>query len=591
MDGLTWQAWATVGVVAAMLYALVREITRTDLILVGAVGALVAFGVLSPQEAFSGFANPAVIAVGSLFVLAAGVQNTGALAFADRFLFPERASVGRAVAQMGGVLGAMSGFLNNTPLVAMCAPRAQAWCERVGLPPSKVMIFVAYASTVGGAVTLIGTSTNLVVAGLMAEQGVPPLGLFTQTPVALPAALAALAVMALVSHRFLPDRRAGDGRAADGLRSCLFEVRVPERSPFVGQTVEEAGLRSLGAAYLVHVRRGGELVEASPETSLRAGDALTFQGSAAALDGLLDRPGLARAVEPVAAPRLDTLPLYEAVVAESSSLVGRTLREAGFRERYGGVVLGIQRADDALTGRLGQTPLRSGDLLLVEAANGFEKEWNARRDEFYLVAPRRPERPRPQPGKAPLALAILGAVVGLSAAGVVTIDRAAFVGALAMIVLRCLRGRHARKAVELPTLVVIAMALGVGKAIETTGLASALADGVVGVAGGAGPFGVLVAIYVVTVMLTELVTNNAAAALMVGLGLEAAAQAGVVPTVFAVAVALGASCGFMTPFGYQTNLMVMSAGGYRFSDYVRAGAPVSLAYSVTALVTIRLLWF
>ncbi|PAP75949.1 SLC13 family permease [Rubrivirga marina] len=591
MGGLTWAAWATLAVVGAMLYALVRDLARADLVLVGAVGVLVALGVLSPQDAFAGFANPAVIAVASLFVLAAGVQNTGALGFADRALFPRQGGLTRSVAQMGGLLGVMSAVLNNTPIVAMVTPRAQAWCERAGIPPSKVLMFVAYSTTVGGTLTLIGTSTNLVVTGRMAEAGLEPLGMFTQTPVALPAALAALAVMALVSHRFLPGRRAGDGPVGDGLGRCLFEVRVPTGSPLVGQTIEEAGLRSLETAYLVHLRRDDDLVPATPESALRAGDTLTFQGSARALDGLLDRPGLARAVEPVSTPLLETLPLYEAVVAESSSLVGRTLREAEFRERYGGVVLAIQRADDALTGRLGRTPLHSGDLLVVEAANGFEKEWNARRDEFYLVAPRRPERPRPQPRKAPLALAILGTVIALAAAGIVPIDRAAFVGALAMIATRCLRGRDAREAVQLPTLVVIAMALGVGKALETTGLAVTFADAVVGVAGPAGPFGVLMALYLVTVVLTELITNNAAAALMIGMGLEAAAQAGVSPTVFGVAIALAASSGFLTPFGYQTNLMVMSAGGYRFADYVRAGAPVSLVYSATALLTMKLLWF
>ena len=591
MDGLTWQAWVTLAVVAAMLYALVREIARADLVLVGSVGALVAVGILTPQEAFAGFGNPAVIAVASLFVLAEGVQNTGALAFADRFLFAKGAGPTRTIAQMGGVLGALSGVLNNTPLVAMFAPRARAWCERSGTPPSKLMLFVAYATTVGGSVTLIGTSTNLVVSGLMVDAGAPALGLFTMTPVALPAALAALAAMALVSHRLLPDRRAGRAVDGDGLRACLFEVHVPAGSPLAGRTVEEAGLRALDTAFLVHVRRDGEVVGATPETTLRAGDRLTFRGSARALDGLLERPGLGRAVEPVATPRLDTLPLYEAVVAGSSSLVGRTLREAEFRERYGGVVLAIQRADDSLAGALGRLPLRPGDLLLVEASNGFEREWNARRDEFYLVAPRRPQRPRRQPRKAPVAVAILAAVIGLSALGVTTIERAALVGALAMIVSRCLRGRQARKAVELPTLVVIAMALGVGHALQTTGLATALADAVVAGAGPGGPFGVLAAVFLVTVVLTELITNNAAAALMVGLGLEVASQTGLSPTVFGVTVALGASAGFLTPFGYQTNLMVMSAGGYRFSDYVRAGAPVSLAYGGTALGAIWLLWF
>jgi di/tricarboxylate transporter len=591
MGALPWQAWATLALVLAMLAALVRELARPELILVGTVGALVALGILTPQEAFAGFSNGAVIAVGSLFVIAAAVQNTGALAFVDRLLFPKRGGPSAAALRMGTLLATLSAFLNNTPLVAMFMPRVRAWGQRQGIPPSKLLIPLSYATIVGGVTTLVGTSTNLVVSGLMEEEGVGRLGMFTQTPVAVPAAVAALVVIAFVTTRLLPGAR-GKGRTpGEGLQRYLFEARVPEGSALVGQTVEEAKLRALETAYLVHVRRGDALIEATPETALRARDVLTFQGTPAALDALLARPDLAPAVEPVAEPALDTLPLYEAVVAPTSALVGRTLREADFREAYGGVVLAIQRADDTVEGSVGRIPIQAGDLLLVEARNGFDRTWNARRDEFYLVAPRRAGRPKAQPGKAPLALGILAAVIALAATGVAPIETTAFVGAVAMILLRVLRGRHARRALDLPTLVVIAMALGVGRAIEQTGLAAALADVAVGGLGAFGPFGVVVAVYLATAVLTEFITNNAAAALMIAIAIEAAAQVGVDPLVFGVTVAVAASASFLTPIGYQTNLMVMAAGGYRFADYFRAGLPVTLSFGTVALLMIRLLWF
>lgn len=591
MASLDWTAWATLATVAAMLVVLVREMARPDVTLVGAVAVLVALGIVTPQGAFSGFSNGAVIAVGSLFVVAAGVQNTGALLFADRLLFPAGPRPREAALRLGFVLGGMSAFLNNTPLVAMFMPRAQAWAERVGVAPSRVMIPLSYATILGGVTTLVGTSTNLVVSGLMEEAGVGGLGMFTQTPVALPAALAALAAMALLTTRLLPADRGTDRAVRDGLRECLFEMRVPEGSPLVGQTIEEAGLRALGTAFLAHIRRGDEILPASPGTALRARDALTFQGTPDGLDALLARPGLARAVEPVATPSLATLPLFEAVVAEESSLVGKTLRDVDFRERYGGAVLAIQRAAGVVHGPIGRTPLRPGDLLIVEAAAGFDRDWNARRDEFLVVAPRRGEQPRVQPGKAPLALAILLAVVGLAAFGVAPIETTAFVGAVLIILTRCLSARHARRAVDLPTLIVIAMALGLGTAIESTGLAAALAGGIVGGLSGFGPFGVVVAIYLATMVLTEFITNNAAAALMLAIGLGAAAETGLPPVVFGVTVAMAASASFLTPIGYQTNLMVMSAGGYRFGDYFRAGLPVSIAFGVTALAMIHLFWF
>ena len=308
------------------------------------------------------------------------------------------------------------------------------------------------------------------------------------------------------------------------------------------------------------------------------------------MEALLEQPGLDRAVEAVARPPLATLPLFEAVVAETSALVGTTLREVAFRERYGGVVLALRRRDAEVVESLGRTPLRAGDLLLVEAGEEFARRWASARDEFYLVAPRRPARSRPQPRKAPFAVRVLLAVIALAAVGVAPIEATAFVGALVLIATRCLSGREARRAVEIPTLVVIAMSLGVGHAIETTGLAAFFAAHLVGGLDALGPLGVVAGIYLATAALTEMITNNAAAALMVGVGLETAARLGVPPEVFGVTVALAASASFLTPIGYQTNLMVMAAGGYRFGDYWRVGLPVFFTYSLVAILTIGFLW-
>jgi di/tricarboxylate transporter len=358
----------------------------------------------------------------------------------------------------------------------------------------------------------------------------------------------------------------------------------------VGQTVEEAGLRALEEAYLVHLRRDGELLPSSPEATFRAGDVLTFLGSAAMLDRLLERPGLERTQESVAALEHTTLPLYEAIVSPSSKLVGKSLREADFRGHYQGVVLGIHRREAAIEGPLGRVPLQAGDLLLIEARKGFDKRWNENRDEFYLVAPRRPERVKPQRGKAPLALLILLAVVLLAAFEIASIVTTAFIGALAMIATGCLRGREARKAVDIPVLLVIAAALGLGRAIETTGLAEAVAHAVTAQASVFGVVGVVAAVYVATSLLTELITNNAAAALMLGIGLAASQELGAKPEAFAIAVAIGASASFLTPIGYQTNLMVLAAGGYRFGDFIKTGILVNLIVGVIAVTMIWLVW-
>ncbi|PAP77113.1 SLC13 family permease [Rubrivirga marina] len=588
MAGLSWEAWLTLAVVAALLVALVRGVARPDLLLLASLAPLLVAGVLTPEDAFAGFANPAVIAVGALFVVAAGVQATGALAFADRLLFRNGEGVGRATARLMLTTATLSAFLNNTPLVAMLMPRVQAWCARAGVAPSKLMIPLSYAAIVGGTTTLIGTSTNLVVAGLVVEAGGPEMGLFDLTPIALPAALALVAWFGLVGHRLLPDRGLDAVEAGPVPAECLFEVRVAEGSPLVGRSVEEAGLRDLDGAYLAHIEpRDSEATPATPATVLRAGDRLLFVGALDALDGLLGRPGLGRPVRGLG----DGLPLFEAVVAVGSELVGRTLREVAFRERYGGVVVGVRRRDRALTGGLGRAALEAGDLLLVEAPTGFAQRWGRDRDTFVVVARVRPGRAPAPPARRATSLAILAGVIGVSAVFDVPIATTAFVGALAMVASGCLSGAEARRSVDLPVLLVIASAFGLGRAIEQTGLAEAVAVAVGGAAGPFGAMGVVVAAFVATSLLTELITNNAAAALMVGVGLESARAVGAPPEAFALAIAVAASCSFLTPIGYQTNMMVMSAGRYRVSDFLVSGAAANLIVGAVSLLMIWVVWF
>lgn len=587
LGSLTWEAWLTLAVVVGLVVALVRNLARPELLLFASLAPLLATGVLTPEDAFAGFSNSAPLAVGALFVVAAGVQATGALAVADRFLFRQGAGLGVSTARLMVVTAALSAFVNNTPIVAMLMPRVQAWCEQAGVSPSKLMIPLSYAAIVGGMTTLIGTSTNLLVAGLMEDAGLPGLGLFDLTLVGGPAALAVIAYFAVLGHRWLPDR----GRANEAAPlpvDCLFEVRIQPGAPLAGQTVEEAGLRALGDAFLVHIGNGDEVVPASPEVVLREGDVLLFTGHLAALDRLLARPGLARVLDGI---EPSGLPVFEAVVAGQSDLVGRTLKEVEFREQYGGVVLGVRRRDTALQGALGRTPLREGDLLLVEAPERFGKRWSRARDTFYLVSRMRPALSVIQPGRAALALTILLGVVGASAVFGISIVTTSFLGALAMIGTRCLTWAEARRSVDLSVLLVIVAALGLGKAIEGTGLAAVLAGGVAGTASTLGPLAVVAAAYLATSLLTEIITNNAAAALMVGIGLEAAAATGASPEAFAVAVAIAASASFLTPVGYQTNMMVMAAGRYRFSDYLRSGAAANVIVAAVSLVMIWVVWF
>ncbi len=590
MDALDWQAWMTLLVIVAIAVALLRDLARPDLVFLGGLGVLLLAGVLTPNEAFAGFSNTAVLTIGALFVVAAGVQRTDALSFLDRLLFGKKAGPPTALLRLMTPTAALSSILNNTPIVAMLTPRVQQWAQQVGIPVSRLLIPLSYAAIVGGLITLIGTSTNIIVSGLLEESGYPPFGMFDLTWVGLPAALGVILFMAFIGYRLLPISGDEKPRLAEGLKNCLFELRVAQNAPFIGQSIDEADLRALGRAYLIHIRRGERLVPATPGEVLRAGDILAFVGDSTTLELLLARPGLERTLEMIGEQTLQTLPLYEAVVADSSNLVGKTLKSAHFRETYGGVVLAIQRRGERMHDALGRVPIKAGDLLLVEAQNGFDNRWNANRDEFYLVAGRKTRSMRALPGKAPIALLLLTAMFLLVAFDVLSLVTAVFAAALGMLVTRCLSGSEARQAVNLQVLVVIAAALGLGQAIVKTGLAGALAGGLAHATADVSPLIVLAILYLTTNLLTEVITHKAAAVLMLPIALATATDLGLDPKALAILITVAAAASFSTPIGYQTNLMVMSAGGYRFRDYLRAGVPVSLVVMTITVSVVYYVW-
>ena len=587
---LSWQAWYTVAVILMIVVALLRNMARPELVLLGALGLVLGAGVLEPDEAFQGFASTAVLAIAALYVVAAGVQRTEALRLLDNFLLSPSGSIKATMPRLMTITAILSAFLNNTPIVAMFIPRVQQWCRRKNLSPSLFLIPLSYAAILGGMTTLIGTSTNIVVSELLVEQGYDGLGMFDLTLVGGPAVLIVLIYFSVFGYRLLPKKDEPGQIFQGGLDRCLFELKVAKDSVLSGKTVEESGLRSLGNAYLAHIRRDKQLIPSAPEEVLRSNDRLTFTGSVAILEDLIHTPGLERVVEPISLDDEETLPLFEAIVSKSSSLVGRTLKDVGFREKYNAVVLGIHRQGEQLMEHLGKTPLMAGDLLIIEASYGFAKRWNMDRKDFYLVAPRRQQQKKPMTKKAPVALAILLLMVIGFSTGVLPLVTATFIAALAMLATRCIQSDEARSEINFSVLVVIGAALGIGKAVANSGLALAVAGLFTSAANILPPIIVILLLYVLTNLLTELITNQAAAILMLPIGIEVAGALGIGIQAIAMTVALAASASFITPFGYQTNLMVMSAGGYQFKDYTKVGLPVSIIVMVVVVTMLYFFW-
>ncbi len=556
-----------------------------------AVGVLLLTNVVDQGEALSGLSSTAPITIAALYVLAGAATVTGALSpLIDRVLdgSPKRAAADPARAsrarlgRLAVASGALSGILPNTPLVALAAPRVVTWCRRSGVSASPYLIPLSYAAVFGGVITVIGTSTNLVVSDLLVAQGGDPLGVFEITGVGLPVAAVGIMVLVLTAPRLLRNRRSAGPDDAVAAQSYTIALRVDEDGPLVGQTVDAAGLRHLQGVFLAGVERAGSVVTARPGTVLSGGDVCYFAGDVIDVVDLLEVRGLSSAEDNhlVGAGDRPDSGLFEAVVSERSELAGETLRDAGFRARYDAAVLAIRRHDDDLPGKLGSVVLRPGDVLLVLATPEFGRQWRGHGD-FSVIA----SLDAPPPVRRDRAGVVIAAIVVMIAAvvsNVLDLMEASLLAAAVLVATRIISVTEARRAVNLNVVLTIAMSISLGTAVAVSGLAAEMAS-VLGSAGDPfGDSGRLVAVLLATMVLTELLSNNAAAALMLPVALATAVDAGLDPRSFAIVVLIGASCSFLSPIGYQTNLMVYGLGGYKFRDFTIVGAPLSL---VTLIMT------
>ena len=589
---MSFDAWITLAVVVATVFVLAREHVSPPLAVLGSVTLLLVLGIVDGDEAFAGFANSAPITVAALYVVAAGVEKTRALELVAWRLFkPAGAGERSSLARVLVPTASSSAFLNNTPIVAMVAPTVLAWARRTGRSPSRYLMPVSYAAILGGVVTLIGTSTNLVVSGLLEDAGEEPLGLFEQTKVGLPIAILGVALLIFVAPRLLPTRRAPSEHVDEDTREFTVEMIVTERSPLARQSVGEAGLRSLEGVFLVEIERDGHAIApVSPDEVLASGDRLIFVGNVERILDLQQRPGLESAQERHfhATGAGDRARLFEAVVGASSPFLGSTLKELDFRSRYSAAVLAIHRAGERVPGKLGDVPLQAGDVLVVLSDAGFRSRTLGPRD-FLVVAPLDADAVMRRE-KAPLVGIVIAALLLVGGTGLLDILPAALLAAFAMVVFRVLTPTEARDSVDLDVIVVIAASFGLGAAMTESGLADEIAAVMTSPFGGLGDAGLLLGVLLATMFLTEVISNNAAAVLVFPIALATAADAGVDPRGFAIAIAVGGSCSFITPIGYQTNMMVYGMGGYRFGDFARVGAPLTVLTIVLTMLIVPIAW-
>jgi di/tricarboxylate transporter len=584
-----WEGWATLAVLGLIIGMLSMTRSPAYIILLGGLTILLTLGIVDHNLALSGASNPGVITVGVLFAVVTGLRETGAMAWLTQSVLGRPGSVRSAQTRVMLPVGLLSAFMNNTPIVAAMLPAIHDWAKQTRISVSRLLMPLSFASILGGNCTLIGTSTILVINGLLIselgeEHG---LGMFDLTLVGLPCALAGIGFILLAERWLLPDRQPPIS-FEDDARHYTTEMVVEPNSPLEGKTIEEAGLRQLPGLFLTEIERDGQVLPAvSPHVRLRGNDRLVFAGVVESVVDLQNIRGLRAATNQVYKldePRTNRA-LVEAVVSDTCPLVGQTIREGRFRTRYNAAVLAVARNGERLRKKIGDIRLQPGDTLLLEARSSFADQQRNSRD-FYLVS--RIENSTPvRHERAWIALLVLGAMVATVTAGWLSMLNAAMIAAGLMIATRCCTASAALRNVDWQVLMVIAAAFGIGRAMEASGAAQTVAAWMLIIA--EGPWLSLAVICGVTMLFTNLLSSNAAAVLMFPIAMATAENLDVSIMPFAVATMLGAASSFATPLGYQTNLMVQGPGGYRFNDFVRFGLPLSVL--IWGMLVTLIPWF
>jgi len=587
---MTVDATITILILVSFLVVAVSGRLAVDFALVLCMTALLVSGVLTPNEAFQGFANPALFIIACFYVVSAAIKESGALHWWIMRWLGQRKPVSRAIPRIMWPVALISSVISNTPVVAIFIPLIQDWCRRHNITASKLLIPLSYASILGGTCTLIGTSTNLLVVGML--QGTPEadeLSLFTPALVGLPLVVIGVLYFVVLGHRLLPARQ-GISESTPDSREYAVSMRVEEGGALSGMTIADAGLRHLQHSFLSELQSKGHVIPAvGPEEILKDNDILVFVGQPEAVSELRQFRGLVPAEGEIL--KLDvhysSRALIEAVVSPTSNLVGKTVKESTFRTLFGGVILSVSRNGQRISQKVGSIVVRSGDTLLLEAARGFVRRHRYNRD--FLLLSRIDDATIPNLSKAPVALGLLGLFIVLVVTGSLSLIAASLLLVIALGATKCISLEFAQRSVDMRLLLAIGASLALGFALQKTGLAGLAAQGIMSLADG-NPYINLLLLYVVTVIVTELITNNAAAVLMFPLAqsLSLELDASLLP--FVMTIMFAASASFLTPFGYQTNLMVQGPGGYQFGDYFRVGILLSLLVGATVVFLVPIVW-
>ena len=588
---MTWEIAFVLGLTIVAVVLFVTEKFSTDVVAVLVMVVLLVSGILTPAEGFNGFANPATVTVGAMFVISAGLFRAGAVNFLGRGLrkLARRSSTLMVLVMMLGV-GSLSSFLNNTATVAIMIPVIMVVAQRVNTSPSKLLMPLAFASLLGGMCTVLGTSTNILASSMAETAGLEPLSMFEFSRLGIIFFAVGVIYMMTIGRKMIPEHRtSGDLTRSFGLGDYLTELQLSDKSQLVGESLESAPLLEEFDIEVLQIIRGKDLLRPTPKTVLREHDLLRVKGDVRTINELKERAEASLGMHIKWRDRdLESKDskLVEAVVGPSSPLTGRSLVESNPRKNYGVSVLAIRHHGALKHGELQNIKLMSGDTLLIEVPNSRIPYLIQQR--VFLVASKAgiPQFDLPKAAKG---VAIVVSVITSAALGWLSIASAAAAGALLIVLSKCISMEEAYAAIEWNVLFLLAGMLALSIAMEKTGTSAMLAGGIVDVFGAMGPRALVAAFFGATMLLTSVMSNQATVALLIPVAITTAYSIDANPRTFIFAVMFAASSSFMTPVGYQTNTMIYGPGQYTFNDFLRVGTPLSLIFWV--LGTLLIPWF
>lgn len=582
----------TAAVVVAMTAFLITEVTKPSVIIFSSLLLLILGRVITVDEALNGFSNQGMLTVGILFVVAAAIQSSSRFENVVMYVLGKKNNRKSRYPRLMFPVAVLSAFLNNTPIVATLIPMVTNWAKKNNLSASKFLIPLSYAAIFGGICTLIGTSTNLVVHGMMLDNGLEGFSFFTIGKIGLPIAIFGILFFSIWGYKLLPDRKATMTQFEETTRKFVVALKVSNAYPYKGKTVEEAGLRNLQGLFLFQILRNNTIIApVSPSVKIMEGDRLFFTGLPETIYDLQKTPGINVTDEVEFDPKnidSDKLKTFEVVISNVNPALGKTVKESKFRDKYNAVILGIHRSGSRINQKIGDIQLKANDTLFILADKDFDKKWYNTLD-FSLVTSSVSSYSKPE-RKGNLALILMLLMVLTATLKLAPIFIAATVTAIILMVTNTISFSDAKKSVDWDVLVIIASAFGIGTALMNSGLADLIANAIIDSLKSFGVVGVVAGLFLMTSLYTEIITNNAGAAIMFPIALSVSQNLNLDPMPFILIITIGASASFATPIGYQTNLLVYNVGGYKFSDFLKPGLIMNIMAGVIGTFMVWLLY-